>query len=47
MPDLQTTQNRMKRQPVDQLEAITVFEFNDLSMLILEADTTDFLRSNK
>ena len=47
MTDPQTTQDRMKRQPADQLEAITVFESADLSMLILEADTTDFLRANK
>ena len=47
MTDPQTTQDRMKRQPADQLEAITVFESDDLSMLILEADTTDFIRANK
>ena len=47
MTNSQTTQKRMKSQPVDELEAITVFESDDLSMLILEADTTDFLRANK
>ena len=46
MTDSQTTQNRMKRQPVDELEAITVFESDDLSMLILEAETGRIVDAN-
>ena len=46
MTDSQTTQNRMKRQPVDELEAITVFESDDLSILILEAETGRIVDAN-
>ena len=46
MTDSQTTQNRIKRQPVDELEAITVFESDDLSMLILEAETGRIVDAN-
>jgi diguanylate cyclase (GGDEF)-like protein len=46
MTDSQTTQSRMNSQPVDELEAITVFESDDLSMLILEAETGRIVDAN-
>jgi hypothetical protein len=46
MSDSQTTQNRMTSRPVGEREAIAVFESDDLSMLIIEAETGRIVDAN-
>ena len=46
MSDSQTKQNRLTLRPVDESEAIAVFESDDLSMLILEVETGRIVDAN-